>query len=136
MLFTKFAASAVPIRNGRRHGPLAISWKGCDIKQPGPIEFAGAMREHIGRLMRKSRSSKRRILRMTCRMCWSTVDVETGRAASGRRCAEIGQIGAEDVELVHAPEFVHDAALACSNLRKAVRLGGGTERALSGPASA
>jgi hypothetical protein len=32
--------------------------------------------------------------------------------------AEIGQVAAQDVELVHAPEFMHDAALALQQLQE------------------
>jgi len=32
--------------------------------------------------------------------------------------AKIGQVAAQDVELVHAPEFMHDAALALQQLEE------------------
>jgi hypothetical protein len=38
--------------------------------------------------------------------------------------AEIGQVAAQDVELVHAPEFMHDAALALQQPRNVARLAG------------
>ena len=47
--------------------------EGGDVEQPGRVEFAIMTREQSGYSWANSLIVKRRRLRSTCRMCWSTV---------------------------------------------------------------
>jgi len=88
------------------------------IEQPGPIQFgdhARAQRVFVGELAHREAAQVAQHLQD---MLVDGVDVEQVVLHLADDAPEIRQVAAQDVELVHPPEFVDDAAIALQQFKE------------------